>query len=319
MRWEMGEVCMSGNSAQNRIIRRAVERALTAAGQRPSLQEEPPPSSQLPPTLAGRFFQFAEHPMTMAAIGIVGGVAAVFIYGPIFVICFLMVVLALHRSKALLGLGRGVQAVCYSVVVLFSASIFLGLGFAIEKHKEHPITLDQIGQRVASLLPKTSGQGVTNIYPKEIVRVETPPRINIGTPYFLDIEDGERVYNAHIINIGGSTARRAVDAAKAIVAEKSSNSEDSLFKSISFEAKNGRLKQKDVEPGGQNGTIKAIPLDANSGDLMAFDRGDKVIYIGLLSTYSDDAGHIYHTPRCVFYTNEPNTLPGLCQGHNTTY
>jgi hypothetical protein len=135
----------------------------------------------------------------------------------------------------------------------------------------------------------------------------------------LEIEDGDRVYNAHITNVGGRTARRSVDAAKAIIAERSTTSEDALFKSISLLAKTGNLRQKDIDSGDQNGFIKAIPLETSPDELKAFDRGDKVIYIGLVSTYSDDAGHTYHTPKCVIYTNEQNRLPGLCQDHNTSY
>jgi hypothetical protein len=129
---------MSGNSAQNRTIKRAVERALEAAGKRLVPENDLPPAAVPIRTPMGRFFQFAEHTMTIAAIGLVGSVAALYIYGPIFAICFLMFVLALHRSKAVTGLRTWIQAVCYAVVVLVSGSVLFGSGLVIEKHKEHP-------------------------------------------------------------------------------------------------------------------------------------------------------------------------------------
>jgi hypothetical protein len=126
----------------DRRVKAAVADAVQALG----LQKAHPPqtiTATIGPTATVRFFKFVEHTMTIAVIGIVGGVAAAFIYGPIFAICFVMVVLALHRSEALNGLPNYIQAICYMFVILISGSIFFGLGVAIEKHKEHPMPLNK--------------------------------------------------------------------------------------------------------------------------------------------------------------------------------
>jgi hypothetical protein len=298
------------------------DRAIAGSSVRPPHNKPPqPPAHSLPPdpTLLERVFLFLENGTVLTVMGIAGGLAGFFIDGKWFLVLIAWVLLGLHRSPALKGYGKTTARCAYIGVALVSGIILWFLGVGVNRSREHIPTITEI---VSAFKGAGAGtiQQTTNIYPtKEIIRERVPPEISIGAPYFLDVENGKRVYNAHIINVGGSTARHAVDAAKAIIAEKSNDSEDALFKSISLLAKTGNLRQKDVAPGDQYGSIKAIPLEANEDELKTVNRGDKVIYIGLLSTYSDDTGHMYHTPRCVIYTNEQNRLPGLCQNHNVRY
>jgi hypothetical protein len=314
---------VGGNAHQRAILSRQVRTVVDEAMRRPGIKSALSTiSNSVPLSPSGRVFRFAEHPLTLAAIGIVCGLAAVYIYGPILMFCFWILVLSLHRSKALEGLAGWIPVTCYAIVISVSGSVFYEIGRAIENHKEHPLTIEQVGQTFRNLIPKAQGS-ITNIYPtREIIRQKTealPPQINIDTPYFFEIEDGARVYNAHITNIGSGTARHVIDAAKAVVAEKSIVSEETLFKRISLLAETGNLRQKDIAPWYQNSLVKAIPLEASADEISDFNRGLKVIYVGLLSTYFDDSGHVYHTHRCVIYTNKQNEFPGLCQGHNSSY
>jgi hypothetical protein len=124
-------------------------------GERKVEAEVPKKTLQPAPSAASRFFQFAEHTMTIAAIGIVGGLGAFLYYGPVLTICFLMFVLALHRSKAVAGLSFLIQMPCYLLVVVFTATTLYGLGHAIESHKEHPLTAEEVWVGHTAPVPTT--------------------------------------------------------------------------------------------------------------------------------------------------------------------
>lgn len=114
--------------------------------------------------------------MTMAAIGIVGGLGA-FLYGPLLTVCFLFFVIALHRSGAVAGLSLKKQVACYTTVVLVSGSVLWGIGRLIEAHKEHPITASQIAEAVWSGHVPEPPQQVTNVYELSKKDGYSPPAI----------------------------------------------------------------------------------------------------------------------------------------------
>jgi hypothetical protein len=100
--------------------------------------------------------------MSLAGIGLVGGVGT-FFYGPILCFCVLLFLLGLHRSPALDGLTRKVQAFWYVTVLLVAGAGLYEMGHFIEIHKEHPLTAKEIWEG-HSAGPAPSTPVINNTY-----------------------------------------------------------------------------------------------------------------------------------------------------------
>jgi len=71
---------------------------------------------------------FIEQPLFLAVVSIIGGIVAVTVYPPIFVLSVICILLALHRSKALAGLRPVVQVAWYILVFVLSTAILVWVG-----------------------------------------------------------------------------------------------------------------------------------------------------------------------------------------------
>src|SRR5580698_10585497 len=106
------------------------------------------PSSNTP-DWAHRFLLFIEHPLTILFAGIIGGVVGL-IFPPLFYLCGVSVILALHRSQALKNTSRATQMIAYaflSVVLMFGLA---NLNTAIQQKLADNNT--SFAQRVAVLV-----------------------------------------------------------------------------------------------------------------------------------------------------------------------
>jgi hypothetical protein len=90
---------------------------------------EETPSVIQPRTIAERLFPFIEQPLFTLPVGIAGGIVGVLFAIPVLLVIDGCLLLALHRSRALDGLKRGVKVFCYATlfVVVGAACMWIGI------------------------------------------------------------------------------------------------------------------------------------------------------------------------------------------------
>lgn len=251
--------------------------------------------------------------MFLAAIGIVGGLGA-FLYGPILTICFLLVVLGLHRSKAVAGLHRSLQVLAYSTVIVLSLALFFALGLAIERHKDHPVSIGEI----AKLIPRQDAAAqTTNIYQTfEPPPASKSPRIEFSSFDLASMDSsGASRWQTMQNNAGDEEAIDVAEASEGKFLELSSASEDMLFASMSAHRGSGTYDQP---PGLKNAIYAPLDVDAPTpGERLEYMQRKKVLYLGRLVTYRDSRGNAFRTEICE-YVFPGYHLRNMCSNHNAS-
>src|SRR6266481_2497198 len=126
----------------------------------------PPPVNATEPkkSLWTNIFAFIEHPFTLGALFLLGGIVGTILFTPAFVICAVCILLGFHRSGVVSGRSTKVQVVSYVVlaVVLAVGGYFLyqRLDSALQRMqaefarkisdsmKEKPVTSDKVEAKV---------------------------------------------------------------------------------------------------------------------------------------------------------------------------
>jgi hypothetical protein len=261
---------------------------------------------------SGRFFRFAEHNMSIAAIGIIGGLGSAFLYGPILTICLFMFVLGLHRSRAVKDLSSYVQIVCYASVVILSASILYGLGRAIESHKEHPLTAAEIWKGHTSQ-PATQ---TTNIYQTTVPPTPKGPLIDLGEPYPSQ-NDGKLYFTVDKTNVGDQVAYKALNTADVYVRTLGRQTEDAVFRDLYEKDNKISLDDAvaDIGAGISHRSHFNFPAHFSPEDLIKLQDKKNGAYVAALVTYSDSHGIRHSSESCWIYSPLFPVL-GTCSRHN---
>ena len=72
--------------------------------------------------------EYVEHPVILAGLLIIGGIAGLIFFTPILLVCEACLLLALHSSKLLQGRGKLYQGAAYSILFLLTAPFILAFG-----------------------------------------------------------------------------------------------------------------------------------------------------------------------------------------------
>lgn len=134
-----------GNSHQRAIDRAAkVDESPHTEAEMPtqSLKSDPQPSA----TAAERIFAFCENGIVLAVMGVIGGLCGVFVAGKYFMLLTIPLILGLHRSPALVGLGKGKKILGYFGVISISLPLLWLLGTEVDKSRAHISTVQEFSQ-----------------------------------------------------------------------------------------------------------------------------------------------------------------------------
>jgi hypothetical protein len=113
-------------------------------------------------SVVARLFKFFENGFVQTAIGITGGLMAVFVYGPILTVCAILALVGLHRSGATEGLRTRSKVECYMVFTVISGGLFFLFGRIIEQHRDHIPTVSEITSGVIAGLKGGTGKQVSD-------------------------------------------------------------------------------------------------------------------------------------------------------------
>jgi hypothetical protein len=78
-----------------------------------------------------RFFDFVEQPMLLATIGILGGIVGVILFAPVFLLCDIAALLALHRSRAVADKRLRTQVFWYGFVFVLMTVVLFEVGILL--------------------------------------------------------------------------------------------------------------------------------------------------------------------------------------------
>jgi hypothetical protein len=116
---------------------------------------DPRANPQPPPTLNpkdGRgFLEVIEHPLILASLLIVGGIAGVVFFAPLLLVCECCVLLALRGSNILKGRRHLYQVAAYAILFLLTAPFFLAIGVYARKPAR-----DYFHQMATRSMPETN-------------------------------------------------------------------------------------------------------------------------------------------------------------------
>ena len=275
--------------------------------------------------------------MSIASIGIVGGLGTVY-YGPLCTICVLMFVLALHRSKALVGLALWKKSLSYVATIAVTGAILLTIGRGIESHKDHPLTAKQVADEVLNRMPKQSGN-VTNIYNTQAA----PPTENPHRPWimlkYVGPEDVNKLLTGGIDtlrsgfkideqleNNGDSIAKGVMSVGDVYWGPRGAATEDQIFEKIRARLSVNPAPVLDILPGkedihnsviGGHGYQKADGSVWNpAAESNGIWSGRELIYVAARVAYRDSKGHQHYTEQCLVGDNLADNMT-FCDGHNT--
>jgi hypothetical protein len=262
----------------------------------------------------GRFLSYAENNMSLAGIGLVGGVGTLF-YGPILSLCVLLFLLGLHRSRAVNDLSRLVQTVCYLAVFLASAGGCYALGHLIENHKEHPLTVAEIwkGHEDKPANPTI----YNNTYPTTVVPpLRVGPQIDLGEPR-QSFANGQMFFTVDKVNTGDEVARSEVNTPGIYVRLLSPEAENAIFADLydkdTIITKNDAIGDQGM--GIDHRTYMNIPVSFSPQETAQLQGKKYGAYIATLVTYSDSRGIRRSTESCWIYSPLFPSL-GTCNRHN---
>jgi hypothetical protein len=77
-----------------------------------------PPKSEAINTLWKKLFDFVEHPLTLGALFLVGGIVGTILFTPALIICGFCVLLGFHRAKVVEGKPLKTQIIVYLVIAI---------------------------------------------------------------------------------------------------------------------------------------------------------------------------------------------------------
>jgi hypothetical protein len=80
-----------------------------------------------------RFLDFIEQPLFLVVVSIIGGIVGVLVYTPVFLVCDVCILLALHRSKAVADQGTKSQVFWYTLTFVITTSILLWVGISLRR------------------------------------------------------------------------------------------------------------------------------------------------------------------------------------------
>jgi hypothetical protein len=100
----------------------------------------------LPPDKENKWLQFLEQPLVTLPVGTLAGLAGVFFYSPVLVLCGICLILGFHRSKVVAGKDKlRVQLPAYVILTLVLLAGLGGLHIVIQrKLKENDFSLTKI-------------------------------------------------------------------------------------------------------------------------------------------------------------------------------
>lgn len=101
-------------------------------------------------SLSNRLLSFIEHPLFLAAFGIIGGIVSL-VYRGFLILLGLCIVAAFHRAGVVKGRPRKTQAISYFLIFIGSAATMLWLGNLI-KRSVHIPTSSEIADAVSKRL-----------------------------------------------------------------------------------------------------------------------------------------------------------------------
>jgi hypothetical protein len=136
------------------------------------------------PSKWDRFLKLAENGFVQTAIGILGGLMAAFVYGPILAICAVLVVTGLHRSGAVDGIRLRSRVAWYVSTLLVTGAILVSCGRIIERHRDHIPTVAEI---VAAL--GNNPRNTPSKTPAPIVQTAPQPTVKPRDIYHVPISD----------------------------------------------------------------------------------------------------------------------------------
>jgi hypothetical protein len=85
-----------------------------------------------PKSESNRWLVFFESGFVLGPVGIIGGLAGVFFYTPVCLICVVCVLLGLHRSGAVAAKSRSKQLFYYVLVGVVTTALLIAAGIAIQ-------------------------------------------------------------------------------------------------------------------------------------------------------------------------------------------
>jgi hypothetical protein len=144
------------------------------------------------------------------------------------------------------------------------------------------------------------------------------PSIQIDDPF----PNGARPsisFMAEVTNVGGSVAKGESSTANAQIDIKSKEAETRLFDYLYDHENDSDVKPKDMNPGyGSRSRVLILSRPPITPERLEQMKDTEVVYIGVLSTFSDEAGRKYHTEKCMYFDRFREHLNQFCDGHNIT-
>jgi hypothetical protein len=126
-----------------------------------------------------RFFDFIEQPLFLFVASIIGGIVGVTVYTPVFAICVICILLALHRSKALSGLRPIAQAGSYILTFALSMTILVWVGHKMRASTSDFISkiIDGVAQKIRPTIPEQSREQAPNaVAPPKPLQPQPKPK-----------------------------------------------------------------------------------------------------------------------------------------------
>lgn len=147
-----------------------------------------------------RLLDFIEQPLFLVVVSIIGGILGVLVYTPVFLVCDVCVILALHRSKAVADKGAKTQVFWYSLVFLITSFILWGVGVSLRKSGRNLV--HDLALAVAeSMKENTKGQ------PTQVIQVvPTAPSPPPPPPRSYLVFDGTMRFGERRDNLGNLQA-----------------------------------------------------------------------------------------------------------------
>jgi len=182
-------------------------------------------------------------------------------------------------------------------------------------------TLKSFGPKLDWIInhPSNAQQSQAVDLKKELAAVLGRPRIEVNEPSLTYFKDGRATFSFPVTNTGNAIAKGKLNTDGMLIGSNSHSTEEELFKEIYRDEGITPVgtPRADMGRGYENRGLIPVSKAFSSGDWADLVSNKKVIYIGLLVTYFDEAGVEYHTERCWKWSPKYESL-GTCDGHNKT-
>jgi hypothetical protein len=134
-----------------------------------------------------RFLDFIEQPLFLVVVSIIGGIVGVLVYTPVFLVCDVCVLLALHRSQAVADKGTKTQVFWYLLLLLITSSVLVGVGISLRKGGRNFV--HELARAVAEATKPTMEQPMRAQSQVQPQAPENPPRPQVPLPIPLKAYD----------------------------------------------------------------------------------------------------------------------------------